>query len=210
MRFTANPHRDVRGSLIFGRLAGLARVALLALAIVAAAHPALAQPAVTATSGSPQAIARIRELYATIQREAPGYRRTEHELYEFSLEGGVLHGFYRGRELRKLVAELYGETWRGRDEYYFADGRPVFIYVVLEIYDELLSGRVQHRLEYRYYFDGGRLIRQVTPRHPPDVAEHLSPYDPEVPALLENARLFAACAAAPAEPDRPECTAPQR
>lgn len=156
------------------------------------------------------AIERIRAEYATTEREASRYRRTEHEVYDFSLEGGVLHGFYRGSELRKLAARLYGESWQGSEEYYFADGELIFIHAVREVYDEPMSGRVAQRLEYRYYFHGGRLIRQVGPQRPAEAADYLSLFDPELPTLLENARLFSACAAAPAGPDRPECTAPAR
>ncbi len=179
---------------------------ILAAFALGAARPAAAQRAVTATSGDPGAIARIRALFAEIEREAPTYRRTTHDVWNFSLEGGELEGFYRGRELRKLRATLYGETWRGTEEYYFSGGRPVFIYVVHGRYDERMSGRVQHRIEHRYYFDGGRLVRLVRTQHP-RAGEDLSMFDPYLPGLLENARLFAACAAATgAEP--PECTAP--
>jgi hypothetical protein len=178
---------------------------LLALCASGAARTAAAQ--VTATSGSPAAIAHIREQYAQIQREAPGYRRTTHELVGFSLEGGELHGFYRGRELRKLAAQLYGEMWRGTEEFYFADGRLVFIHVVHHRYDEPMSGRVAATLEHRFYFDGGRLIRRVRTQH--RATGDLSAFDPELSVLLRNARLFEACAASTAAEPR-ECTAPER
>jgi hypothetical protein len=179
---------------------------LLALCASVAARTAAAQ--VTATSGSPGAIAHIREQYAKIQREAAGYRRTTHELVDFSLEGGELHSFYRGRELRKLAAQLYGESWRGTQEFYFADGRLIFIHVVHQRYDEPLSGRVVYTIENRYYFDGGRLIRHVRTQQPA-TGEDLSSFDPELPVLLRDARLFAACAASTGAEPR-ECTAPDR
>jgi hypothetical protein len=175
----------------------------------AAARPATAQEAVSATSGSPAAIARIRAQFAEIQRDAPRYRQTTHDVHEFSLEGGELAGFYRGRELRKLAARLYGETWRGTEDYYFADGRLIFIHTVHQRYDGLLSGRVQWTIEHRFYFDGGRLIRHVrTVRPAPGRGDDLSMYDPDVATLLRKARLFAACAAAPTG-DPPQCTAPE-
>jgi hypothetical protein len=197
-RTTRRSHRPAR--LVWTAL-------FLAACALAAAHPIAAQQRVTATSGDPDAIARVRALFAEIEREAPTYRRTTHDVWEFSLEGGSLEGFYRGRELRKLRAELFGETWRGTEEYYFSGGRPVFIFVVHERYDEPMSGRVRHRIEHRYYFDGGRLIRRVRTQHP-RAGEDLSTFDPDLQHLLRNARLFAACAAATgAEP--PECTAPE-
>lgn len=191
------------------RRARLIRHALLLIACATgAARPASAQEAVSATSGSPAVIARIRTQFAEIQRQAPGYRRTTHDVHEFSLEGGELTGFYRGRELRKLRARLYGETWRGTEEYYFAAGQLIFIHVVHGRYDELLSGRVQRTIEHRFYFDAGRLIRRVRTVTPAAGAgEDLSMYEPELSVLLEKAQLFAACAAAP-RGDPPECTAP--
>jgi len=191
------------------RLPRLVRLALvLAACALASAHPIEAQQAVTATSGDPGAIARIRARFAEIEREAPAYRRTTHELQGFSLEGGKLEGFYHGSELRKLAAHHYGESGEATEEYYFSDGRPVFIYVVDLRYDELMSGRVRYRTENRYYFDGGRLIRWVHAQHlADDDEEDLPPVDPDVPDMLRMAKLFAACAAATgAEP--PECNAP--
>lgn len=182
--------------------------AVLLLAVAAAARPALGQQAVTATSGSPAAIARIRAEFATIERKASTYRQTKHDVYDFSLEGGELTGFYRGRELRKLHARLFGESWRGTEEYYFANGRLIFIHVVHERYDEPMSGRVQRTFEHRFYFDGGRLIRRIRTVRPASGSDDPSIYDPELPVLLRNAELFAACAAAAGD-DPPECTAPK-
>ncbi|WP_420127546.1 hypothetical protein [Longimicrobium sp.] len=163
----------------------------------------------SATSGSPAAIARIRAQFAQIEREGPGYRQTTHDVYDFSLEGGVLTGFYHGGELRKLHARLFGETWQGTEEYYFAGGRLIFVHVVHGLYDELLSGRVQRTIEHRFYFDGGRLIRRIRAVSPAAAgAEDLSAYEPDISVLLRTAQLFAACAAA-AGTDPPECTAPE-
>lgn len=184
-----------------------ARCLLLAACAGGVASPGIAQEAVSETSGSPSAIARIRREFAVIEREAPRYRRTSRDIYGFSLEGGVLEGFYRGTELRKLRARLFGESWRGTEEYYFSGGRLVFVYVVHERYDEPMSGRVQAKIEHRYYFADGRLIRRVRTQHP-RAAGDLSLFDPELPALLRQAELFAACAAA-AGADPPECTAPE-
>lgn len=179
---------------------------LLALCVAGAAGPCGAQE-VSATSGSPRAISRIRAEFAAIERQAPGYRRTVHDVYGFSLEGGELTGFFRGGELRKLHAHLYGETWQGTEEYYFADGKLVFAYLVEGRYDVPMSGRVTTRIEHRLYFDQGRLIRHVSTRTPH--GGDVSDLDLDVDTVLRNARLFAACAAAPA-PDAPQCTAPGR
>jgi|GEM_PF-1176731 len=194
------------------RLSRLVRPALvLAACTLATAHPVEAQEAVTATSGEPGVIARIRALFAEVEREASTYRRATRDLQGFSLEGGELVGFYRGSELRKLAAHHYGETGAATEAYYFSDGRPMFIHIVDVTYDEPLSGRVRYRTEDRYYFDGGRLIRHVhTPDPKQDDDEETGPSDPPAPEfLLKVAEQFAACAASTgAEP--PQCTAPDR
>lgn len=168
---------------------------------------ASAQDAVTASSGSPAAIGRIRTVFTSVERNAARYRQTVHDLQEFSLEGGVLHGFYDGAELRKLAAREFGESWRGTEEYYFSRGQLVFIYVVHERYDEPMSGRVRARIENRYYLESGRLIRRVRTQTPSTVQEDLSSFDPKLPDLLTSAKLFAACAAAKGT-NPPACTAP--
>jgi hypothetical protein len=188
------------------------RTILLLVAVASgAARPALGQQPVTATSGSPAAIARIRAEFATIEREAPTYRQTKHDLYNFSLEGGELTGFYRGGELRKLAAPHYGETGRATEAYYFARGQLVFIHVVHDQYMRPFAegGGIRATIEHRFYFDAGRLIRHIrTVRPAPVAGDDPSMYDLELPGLLETAELFAACAAA-AGGDPPECTAPE-
>lgn len=185
-------------------------VLLLLVCLIGAVPRVECQEPASATSGSPAAIARIRAEFAQIEREAAGYRRTTHDVHGFSLEGGELTGFYRGRELRKLHARLFGETWRGTEEYYFANGRLIFIHTVQERYDEPLSGRVHWTIEHRFYFDGGRLIRRIrTVRPAAGAGDDLSGFDPDVPDLLRTARLFAACAAAAGD-DPPECAAPEQ
>lgn len=185
----------------------LARLLRIVPLLLACASPALAQEAVSATSGSPAAIARIRAAFAAIEREADRYRQTKHELIDLSLEGGELTGYYRGRELRKLHARLFGETWQGTQEYYLADGRLIFIHTVQERYDQPF-GQVQWTIAHRFYFDGGRLIRHIRTVRPAAGGEDLSMFDPELPVLLRTAELFAACAAATGS-DPPECTAPE-
>ena len=193
----------------FRRPARRACALVLALCASGAAGPGSAQQRVTATSGAPAAIARIRARVAEIEREAPDYRRTTHDLYGFSLEGGELAGLFRGRELRKLAARLLGETWRGTEEYYFSGGRLIFVHVVHERYAQPMGvGGVVATIEHRFYFDGGRLIRRVRTQRPA-AARDLADFDPELPTLLRTARLFAACAAADGR-DPPACTAPER
>lgn len=168
-------------------------------------RPGAAQT-VSATSGSPVAIATIREQSARIEREAPRMRRTRHDLMNFSLEGGELHGFFDRSGLRKLAARQYGETWRGTQEFYFANGRIFFIHTVVQRYEDAMAGPVAATIEHRFYFQDGRLIRRVRTQRPATEAD-MSAYDQDLPSLLRDAELFAACAARNGAGSS-ECTAP--
>ena len=178
------------------------------LAVLCASGSAAAQDSITATSGSASAIARIRAAFAATERDALRFRRTTHDLDGFSLEGGVLDAFYDGKQLRKLSARLFGETWRGTESYYFSAGRLVFIHVVHERYDRPMSGRVRARLEHRFYFDNDQLIRRVRTQSPRHSVTDLSSFDPDVTDLLTSSTLYAACAAA-VGPEPEACKGPE-
>jgi hypothetical protein len=177
-----------------------------ALLALCAGVPAAAQENVTASSGDPAVIARIRARFAAIERESPTYRQTSRDLRGYSLEGGQLEALFHGDELRKLTARFYGEMWRGREEYYFWADSLFFVYAVVEGYDRPLSGDVRVTAEHRYYFHDGRLIRRVFTQRPRD--EDAGPYAKGETAseLLANAKMFRACAAARAAVP-PECVA---
>lgn len=187
------------------RLRTLAPLVLLA----ATARPCPAQ-AVTATSGNPGVIAAIHVELETAERELPTYRETRHHVHGFSLEGGELRGFFRGEELRKVSVRLYSEMWQGHEDYYFAEGRLIFARVIHERYRELFGTEgPRATVEHQFWFQDGEAIRHVRTQRPSPAWEDLSVYDRPADLVHRNARLFAGCAAAPAGPDAPECTAPE-
>lgn len=125
-----------------------------------------------AAAGEEAAVREARALYARVNREHAGYRRVERSVLGLSAEGASLVGLYRGRELRKLEVTYYGEMGRTTEECYLDAGRPVFIFRVDERYDRPF-GRVARRLEDRFYFADGRLVRWIDPagrRVPPGSA----------------------------------------
>lgn len=162
---------------------------------------------VTATSGSVAAITRIRAVFAEVQQVASRYRQTTHDLRGFYREGGQLVGHYDGAVLRKLAVQRSDEEWRGTEEYYFAEGQLVFIYVVRERREQSQRGPNHARLEYRFYFENGHLIRRIRTQLPSGSSEDLSSFDPRLSDLRTKGRLFAHCAEAK-ETDPRACTAP--
>ena len=164
---------------------------------------------VTATSGSPAAITAIRAVFAEVQGGTTRFRKTVHEIHGFPARGRHLNGFYDGANLRKLAVQQFEEAWRGTEEYFFAQGQLVFIYVVRERKAEPSGSRSQARLEYRFYFQNGQLIRRIRTQLPPHLSEDLSSLDPKLADLLTSSRVFAECASA-TETDARACMEPAR
>ena len=175
---------------------------LMAGAVVSRA--AVAQPTVSATSGSPATITRIRAVVDSVERNVRRYRQTTHDLDGFSLEGGEVRGFYEGTELRKLTARHYGESARWTEEVYFGAGEPVFIFAVTERYDSPLRKRIGVRRENRFYLTNGQAIRIVRSQIP-KASTYGFPDDDDVAQLLGDLKVLMACAADP-QKDARACT----
>jgi len=180
---------------------------LVLIASAVASRAAVAQPSVSATSGSPAAIAHIRAVVDSVERNASRYRQTTHELDGFSLEGGEVRGFYEGTQLRKLTAHHYGESARWTEEVYFGAGEPVFIFTVTERYDSPLRKRVGVRRENRFYLQNGQAIRIVRSQIP-KASTYDFPDDDDVADLLSDLKPLMACAADPKK-DARACTRDQ-
>ena len=109
----------------------------------------------------------IRQRYAKIERELKQCRQVKRELSGESAEGGELTGYFRGRSLRKLVGQFYGETGQAREEYYFWDGQLFFVLRTESDYTKPLSGVVKSKTEERFYFDDDRLIHLIDAEQKP-------------------------------------------
>jgi hypothetical protein len=120
-----------------------------------------------AAANAPQAedaVSTIRRRYAAINRALPKYRVAKKELSGFSTEGGELVAYFDGPSIAKLVATHYGETGRSSEEFYYWEGRLIFVFRRQHTYDAPMSGKVSKTAEDRLYFRDGRLIRWVNER----------------------------------------------
>ena len=115
-------------------------------------------------TGGDAAISAIRRRYASINRATAKYRAVKKELSGFSTEGGELVAYFDGESVVKLTATHFGETGRSLEEFYYWDGKLIFVFRRQETYDVPLSGRVSKAAEDRFYFDDGRLIRWLDSR----------------------------------------------
>jgi hypothetical protein len=126
---------------------------LLTICFVAEGIPAKAQ----ATDPLPS----IRRQYASINRNLARYKVVRKKLSGFSAEGGELVAHFDGRSIMKIEATFYGETGKTREEYYYQDGRLIFVFHKEFIYEKPLSGKVVRTHENRFYFDNDKLIKWI-------------------------------------------------
>ena len=104
-------------------------------------------------------ILSIRQQYAAINRKAARYKKVKKELSGYSAEGGELVAYFDGQAIPKIVATYYGEMGRTIEEYYFANGKLIFVYQKVFHYNRPLSGKVVRTEESRFYFNNDQLIR---------------------------------------------------
>lgn len=148
--------------------------------------------AASCPAGRPQAadpIQSIRRQYANINKRASRYRKVKKQLSGFSLEGGELVAYLDGPAVVKLVANHYGEGGRTLEEYYFANGKLIFVFQKESRYDRPLSGKVVRTSENRFYFESDRLIRWLGADGKP-VASGTAEYQEKQDEYLETSRKF--------------------
>jgi hypothetical protein len=119
-------------------------------------------PALALTSGQAEdPIASIRQHYAQINGKAARYRKVKKELSGFSAEGGTLLAYLDGPNIMKIAATFFGETGRTSEEYYYWDGKLIFVLRRESRYSKPLSGKVVATNENRFYFKDDKLIRWI-------------------------------------------------
>jgi len=104
-------------------------------------------------------VGKIREEYQKINSEK--LKKVEVEAKNESSEGGEVYRYYAGDTLRKITSEYMGHMGRANGEYYFKDGKLLFVFIVYSYYDTYMSGKIVRREENRYYFHNGHLIRWI-------------------------------------------------
>ena len=106
-------------------------------------------------------IQSIRQSYAAINRKQARYRKVKKELSGFSAEGGVLTAYFDGQNIVKMLATYYGEMGRTNEEFYYRDGKLIFVLRTELNYNRPLSGKVVSRKVSRFYFHDDKLIRWI-------------------------------------------------
>jgi hypothetical protein len=144
---------------------------------------------IPASSHAEDPIQTIREHYATINKNAAGYKSVKKELTGFSAEGGELVAYFDGPKIMKIVASHFGEGGKAVEEYYYWDDQLIFVFRKDSSYDKPGSGKVVRTEENRFYFNAGRLIRWVDEKQK-QVAPGNSEYPEKEKDYLENSKQF--------------------
>ena len=103
----------------------------------------------------------IRQHYTDINKNARLYRRVKKNLSGFSTEGGQLVAYFHGPSIMKMVATFLGESGKATEEYYYWNGRLIFVFRTEDRYDKPLSGKVVEKKESRFYFTDDKLLRWI-------------------------------------------------
>ena len=119
----------------------------------------LSVPLQVARAQTNDPIASIRQQYLAINRHAPKLRKVKKELLGYSLEGSQLLAYFDGPLIVKIKLDHYGEMGSTLEEYYYSDGKLIFLYEKVSHYNRPLTGRVIRTVEQRYYFNNDKLIR---------------------------------------------------
>lgn len=108
-------------------------------------------------------IVKTRAEVAAINKGALKYTKMTKDVEGISFEGTRATYYLSAENLRKITAEIYGETYRATGEFYYADGELIFAYLKHNQYDTQIGTgkppKVVRAEEQRYYFVGGDLIR---------------------------------------------------
>jgi hypothetical protein len=121
--------------------------------------------ALTVPAQSDKRVTEIRAKVAAINRSASKYTKTKKDVTGISTEGAEATLFYDGKELKKIAAKIFGETFNGTSEYYFSGGELIFEYDRVNRYDTPIGlerpVKVVRAEQYRSYFDGGKMFKLV-------------------------------------------------
>ena len=105
-------------------------------------------------------ISEIRENFGAINYNIASYKKIKKDLIDQG--GGELAGYFKNKELKKMVATYNGKMGKEVSEYYFWINELFFVYT----YDKPISmdnSKVDNKNENRYYFYDNKLIRWLDP-----------------------------------------------
>src|SRR3954470_13951538 len=134
-------------------------------------------------------IETIRQHYAQINRNAPNYRKVKKNLSGFSAEGGEMIAYFHGPTVTKIAATYRGESGKSTEEFYYWDGKLIFVFRTESRYSKPLSGKVVATSESRFYFANDQLIRWID-ESGKQVAAGSASWEEKQKEYLKTSKLF--------------------
>lgn len=136
---------------------------------------------------SEEQIQSIRQHYGQINGGVPRYKRVKKNLTGFSAEGGELIAYFHGPTIMKMVATYYGETGRASEEFYYWDGKLIFVLRREHRYSKPLSGKIVSTKEDRFYFSNDKLIKWID-ENAKQIAADAPEYQEKQKELLDSSK----------------------
>lgn len=139
-------------------------------------------------------IQAIRQTYAATNRKLARYKKVRKDLSGFSTEGGELVAYFDGAAIVKIATTYYGEMGKSYEEYYYRDGKLIFVFRKESKYNRPLSGKMISTALSRFYFHDDKLIRWIdekgkqVPADSSEYAETQSEYLKSSSQFTEGAR----------------------
>jgi len=128
-------------------------------------------------SANDSAILEIRKEYKNIRDALPSLKKAQLELSGYSAEGGRATAYSDSRkDIRLIRVELYGESGKMFEEFYYRNGSLIFafyeshrynvpFYVTPEVAKDAggvaFDPKKTEITEDRYYFENGRMLRWI-------------------------------------------------
>lgn len=110
-------------------------------------------------------ITRIRAEVTAINKSAAKYKKTTRNVEGVSLEGTEATYFASGRDLKKVTAKMFGETFNASVEIYYSGDEMIFAFLKENRYDTQIGMNPPPKVvkvdERRFYFSNGNLVRML-------------------------------------------------
>ncbi len=109
-------------------------------------------------------ITAIRAEVTAINKNGKSYRKTTKDVEGVSLEGTEATYYISGKGLKKIVAKIYGETYRATTEFFYQGENLIFAFKKMERYNTSIGDKklkVVSIEEERFYFSEAEVIRYL-------------------------------------------------
>jgi hypothetical protein len=105
-------------------------------------------------------VSPIRKTVESINKTAAKLSKTTAKLDGVSTEGGELTVYRENNQIKKIAAQIYGETGRSDIELYYKDEKLVFVFEREYRYDKPF-GKVLKIIPTRFYFTDEKLVKML-------------------------------------------------